>query len=98
MFIEGGKGAKVILETVKFGGFIDRKKSFSILQCVDYANSMNSSFSNKKSHKPPTNIRDESSSHLCKAVLDFKAETPLPYPVMENDKSIYELGKEVVKI
>lgn len=34
----------------------------------------------------------------CKAVVDFKEETPLPYPVTENDESLYEHAKEVGEI
>ena len=36
--------------------------------------------------------------HQCKAVVDFKEETPLPYPVTSNDESLYEHGKEVAEI
>lgn len=36
--------------------------------------------------------------HQCTAQLDFMEETPLPYPVTENDKEMYEHAKTVAEI
>lgn len=33
--------------------------------------------------------------HRCNATLDFKEETPLPYPVMINDEALYEHIKKI---
>lgn len=35
--------------------------------------------------------------HNCQAELDFREETPLPYPVMINDKGMYEHAKTVAE-
>ncbi|KAK1392260.1 Iaa-amino acid hydrolase 4 [Heracleum sosnowskyi] len=43
-------------------------------------------------------IEMQAAVHQCKAVVDFKEETPLPYPVMENDESLYKYDKEVAEI
>jgi IAA-amino acid hydrolase len=40
-------------------------------------------------------IEAQAAVHRCSAVLDFKEETPLPYPVMVNDEALYEHAKKV---
>ncbi|KAK1389673.1 IAA-amino acid hydrolase ILR1 [Heracleum sosnowskyi] len=82
-FIEGGKGANVIPETVKFGG------SYRSLSAEGL------SYTQERIKEI---IEMQAAVHQCKAVVDFKEETPLPYPVMENDESLYEHGKEVAEI
>lgn len=40
-------------------------------------------------------IEAQAAVHRCSAVLDFKEDTPLPYPVMVNDEALYEHAKKV---
>ena len=40
-------------------------------------------------------IEAQAAVHRCRAVLDFKEDTPLPYPVMVNDEALYEHAKKV---
>lgn len=36
--------------------------------------------------------------HRCNATVDFKEETPLPYPVLVNDEGLYEHAKGVGEV
>lgn len=43
-------------------------------------------------------VETQAAVHCCKAELDFMEETPLPYPVTENDEGMYEHAKTVAEI
>lgn len=43
-------------------------------------------------------IETQAGVHRCEAELDFMDETPLPYPVTENDEGLYEHAKTVAEI
>lgn len=40
-------------------------------------------------------IEAQAAVHQCNAMMDFKEETPLPYPVFINDQALYEHAKGV---
>ena len=40
-------------------------------------------------------IKAQAAVHRCSAVLDFKEDTSLPYPVMVNDEALYKHAKKV---
>lgn len=79
-FIEGGQAEDEIPESVKFGGTY---------------RSMTSEGLSYVQQRIKEVIEAQAAVHRCSAVLDFKEETPLPYPVMVNDEALYEHAKKV---
>ncbi|KAK4582724.1 hypothetical protein RGQ29_025775 [Quercus rubra] len=79
-FIEGGQAGNVIPESVKFGG--------------TYRSLTSEGLSYVKQRIKEV-IEAQAAVHRCRAVLDFKEDTPLPYPVMVNDEALYEHAKKV---
>ncbi|GLT94752.1 hypothetical protein SLE2022_124790 [Rubroshorea leprosula] len=79
-YIEGGKAANVIPETVNFGGTfrsLSNEGLFYLKQRIKEV------------------IEKQASVHQCSATVDFMEETPLPYPVTINDEALYEHAKKV---
>lgn len=79
-YIEGGQAGNVIPEIVKFGGTYRSLASQGLYHVQDRIKEV---------------IEMQAGVHRCNATLDFKEETPLPYPVLVNDKGLYEHAKRV---
>lgn len=79
-YIEGGQAANVIPETVKFGGTFRSLTNEGLLYIEKRIREI---------------IELQATVHRCNAVVDFMKETPLPYPVMINDDTLYEHAKKV---
>ncbi|KAK3037864.1 hypothetical protein RJ639_031224 [Escallonia herrerae] len=82
-FIEGGQAANVIPETVKFGGTYRSLSS----QGLSYIKG-----------RIKEVIELQALVHQCTATVDFMEETPLPFPVMDNDEGLYKHAKRVGEI
>ncbi|GKE23796.1 IAA-amino acid hydrolase ILR1-like protein, partial [Tanacetum coccineum] len=81
--IIGGQADNVIPESVQFGGTY---RSLSPQGLVD----------TKARIKEVVEM--QAAVHQCNAELDFKEETPLPFPVVENDEEMYEHAKIVAEM
>ncbi|GKD69264.1 IAA-amino acid hydrolase ILR1-like protein [Tanacetum coccineum] len=81
--IIGGQANNVIPESVQFGGTY---RSLSPQGLVD----------TKARIKEVVEM--QAAVHQCNAELDFKEETPLPFPVVENDEEMYEHAKIVAEM
>lgn len=79
-YLEGGKAANVIPESVKFGGTYRSLSPAGLIYL-------------KERIKEVTEL--QALVHRCNATVDFKEETPLPYPVMINDAALYEHIKKI---
>ncbi|KAH7512213.1 hypothetical protein FEM48_Zijuj12G0066700 [Ziziphus jujuba var. spinosa] len=79
-FIEGGLAANVIPESVKFGGTFRSLTSEGLSYLKERIKEV---------------IELQAAVHRCNAVVDFKEELPLPYPVVVNNEAMYEHGKKV---
>ncbi|XP_048322138.2 IAA-amino acid hydrolase ILR1 [Ziziphus jujuba] len=79
-FIEGGQAANVIPESVKFGGTFRSLTSEGLSYLKERIKEV---------------IELQAAVHRCNAVVDFKEEVPLPYPVVVNNEAMYEHGKKV---
>lgn len=79
-YIEGGQAANVIPERVKFGGTFRSLTNEGLLYIEKRIKEI---------------IELQATVHRCNAVVDFMKETPLPYPVMVNDDSLYQHAKKV---
>nr|GEU77379.1 IAA-amino acid hydrolase ILR1-like [Tanacetum cinerariifolium] len=81
--IIGGQADNVIPESVQFGGTY---RSLSPQGLVDTKARIKEVF------------EMQAAVHQCNAELDFKEETPLPFPVVENDEEMYEHAKMVAEM
>ncbi|XP_060668589.1 IAA-amino acid hydrolase ILR1-like [Ziziphus jujuba] len=79
-FIEGGLAANVIPESLKFGGTFRSLTSEGLSYLKERIKEV---------------IELQAAVHRCNAVVDFKEELPLPYPVVVNNEAMYEHGKKV---
>lgn len=79
-YIEGGKAANVIPETVNFGGTFRSLSNEGLFYLKQRIKEI---------------IEKQVSVHQCSATVDFMEETPLPYPVTINDEALYEHAKKV---
>lgn len=82
-YIEGGQAGNVIPEIVKFGGTYRSLASQGLYHIQDRIKEV---------------IEMQAGVHRCNATVDFKEETPLPYPVLVNDKGLYEHAKRVGEV
>ncbi|KAK2985401.1 hypothetical protein RJ640_014143 [Escallonia rubra] len=82
-FMEGGQAANVIPETVKFGGTYRSLSSQGLAYIKERIKEV---------------IELQALVHQCTATVDFMEETPLPYPVMDNDQGLYKHAKRVGEI
>lgn len=82
-FIEGGEAFNVIPETVQFAGTYRSLSSRGLSYTKERIKEV---------------IKIQAAVHQCNAVIDFKDETPMPYPVMVNNDALYEQAKRVGEI
>ncbi|KAL7611689.1 IAA-amino acid hydrolase ILR1 [Lactuca sativa] len=82
-YIIGGKADNVIPESVKIGGTYRSLSSQGLIDTKERIKQV---------------IETQAGVHRCEAELDFMDETPLPYPVTENDEGLYEHAKTVAEI
>ncbi|KAF8006957.1 hypothetical protein BT93_K1070 [Corymbia citriodora subsp. variegata] len=82
-YIEGGHTANVIPESVKFGGTFRSLSSSGLLSLQKRLKEV---------------IEMQAAVHRCKAVVDFREDEVPLYPVMVNDKVLYEHTKRVGEI
>ncbi|KAK1421562.1 hypothetical protein QVD17_23996 [Tagetes erecta] len=81
--INGGQADNVIPESVRIGG--------------TYRSLSNQGLIDTKTRIKEV-IEAQAAVHQCQAEIDFKEETPLPYPVTVNDEGMYEHAKTVAEI
>ncbi|KAL8211347.1 hypothetical protein R6Q57_005784 [Mikania cordata] len=81
--IVGGQADNVIPDSVIIGGTYRSLSSQGLLDTKERIKQV---------------IEAQAAVHGCQAELDFKEETPLPYPVTENDEGMYEQAKTVAEI
>ncbi|KAI3775790.1 hypothetical protein L1987_45544 [Smallanthus sonchifolius] len=81
--IIGGQADNVIPESVKIGGTYRSLSSQGLLDTKARIKQV---------------IEAQAAVHQCQAEFDFMEETPLPYPVTENDEEMYEHAKTVAEI
>lgn len=81
--ITGGQADNVIPESVKFGGTYRSLSSKGLLDTKERIKQV---------------VELQAAVHHCTAEFDFMEKTPLPYPVTENDKGMYEHAKTVAEI
>jgi len=79
-FIEGGKAANVIPETVKFAGTLRSMTSEGLSHLMQRIKEV---------------IEMQAAVHRCTGTVDFMEETMKPYPAMVNDEAMYNHGKRV---
>ncbi|KAJ9184535.1 hypothetical protein P3X46_004249 [Hevea brasiliensis] len=79
-FIEGGEATNVIPECVKFGGTFRSLTNEGLLHITKRIKQI---------------IEFQAVVHRCTISLDFMEDTPLPYPVLNNDEALYEHTKKV---
>nr|XP_043632773.1 IAA-amino acid hydrolase ILR1-like [Erigeron canadensis] len=81
--ISGGHADNVIPQIVKIGGTYRSLSSKGLIDTKARIKQV---------------VETQAEVHQCTAELDFKEETPLPYPVTENDEGMYQHTKEVAEI
>ncbi|KAK9071609.1 hypothetical protein SSX86_008038 [Deinandra increscens subsp. villosa] len=81
--IVGGQADNVIPESVKIGGTYRSLSAQGLLDTKARIKQV---------------IEAQAAVHGCAAELDFKDETPLPYPVTKNDEGMYEHATTVAEI
>ncbi|GAV57631.1 Peptidase_M20 domain-containing protein/M20_dimer domain-containing protein [Cephalotus follicularis] len=82
-YIGGGQAGNVIPEIVRFGGTFRSLTNDGLYYIQRRIKEI---------------IQMQAVVHRCSAVVDFNEDTPLPYPVMINDETLYEHVKNVGEV
>ncbi|XP_057536127.1 IAA-amino acid hydrolase ILR1 [Amaranthus tricolor] len=81
-YLKGGQAKNVIPESVEFGG------TFRSLTPEGLSYLRN---------RIKEIVEMQASVHQCHGVVDFSEDTPMPWPVMINDKELHEHGTQVIE-
>ncbi|KNA20228.1 hypothetical protein SOVF_053790 [Spinacia oleracea] len=81
-YLKGGQARNVIPEKVEFGGTFRSLSSEGLTYLRNRIKEI---------------VEMQSSVHQCHGVVDFMEDTPMPWPVMINNKALHEHGTRVVE-